>query len=400
MNDLLQSIVFLVMPPKAQPGGMDMTDKVGDIYSALKDDSAIASFISDISSVDVSRSDSLHRTSGVTLSSIQSLRAVAAIIVVAFHSHISFASSYSNLWLANESYIFGFGKVGVHIFFVISGYIMYLTSFGLNKRFDPKIFLLKRFMRIYPIYWVFVAMYVATAYLLLSPPKLSLPKYFGMILLLPGPGSSVIGPAWTLSFEVYFYAIFAAAMVLGKARGIAVLTAFFLLSVVLGHLLRPQSAALSLLTNSLLLEFILGVWIAHYTTSVSFSKAVGWSAVVVAGVGYLIGLALGYDRLPSFVIWGVPSALLVGGAVVLEQRNSRILTAVSQKISWLGNSSYSLYLCHVLIISLILHTNLLHIGLIPLVVLNTIACVIFALIFYNLVESPLVQTLQRLVAKK
>ena len=144
----------------------------------------------------------------------------------------------------------------------------------------------------------------------------------------------------------------------------------------------------------------MGVWIARVTTLHAFPKAMGWLALGAAVIGYGIGLALGYDRLPSAALWGMPSALLVAGAVILEQQNSAVMTAFYKKVSWLGDSSYSLYLCHILIIELVLNMQPFQINLIGLVALNTIACVVLAAIFYRLVERPFIQYLQRWLLKR
>ena len=80
-----------------------------------------------------------------TLMSIQSLRALAAISVVLFHSYQLFSPSYVVADFADEAYLFGFGAAGVHIFFVISEYIMYRSSFASGKAFDSKTFYLDTF---------------------------------------------------------------------------------------------------------------------------------------------------------------------------------------------------------------------------------------------------------------
>jgi exopolysaccharide production protein ExoZ len=357
---------------------------------------------SDSIALDIDQSptvESLHKTGGITLDSIQSLRAVAALIVVLFHSHIGYASSYLAASFDNEAYIFGFGKVGVHVFFVISGYIMYRTNFGSSRDFNAKHFILKRFLRVYPVYWAFVLMYVVSAFILMSPPKLSAAQYVGMGLLTPGAASLLIGPAWTLSYEIYFYIAFAAAMILGRTRGINALTAFFVTSVAIGVILHPHAAATAMATNALLLEFILGVWIARLTSAHAFPQSLGWAALAVAVTSYATGMAWGYDRLPSAIMWGLPSAALVAGVVILEQRGSASMTHLYRQISWLGDSSYSLYLCHILIIEYVLQTRPFQVSLLTLVLMTTFASVLFAVTFSRFVERPMVKTLQRYFIK-
>jgi exopolysaccharide production protein ExoZ len=63
-----------------------------------------------------------------TIHSIQLLGSVAAMLVVLFHTPAVFAAQARPALFAMEGYLFGFGAVGVHIFFVISGFIMVWTS--------------------------------------------------------------------------------------------------------------------------------------------------------------------------------------------------------------------------------------------------------------------------------
>jgi exopolysaccharide production protein ExoZ len=335
-------------------------------------------------------------TGGATLHSIQCLRAIAATIVVVFHAHITFASQYSPAFSANESYLFGFGKVGVHVFFVISGYIMYLSSFGSSIRFKAGRFFVRRILRIYPVYWIFVAVYLLVTKALGVSPKLSVSQFWGMLSLLPASAPLVIGPAWTLSYEVYFYIVFGIVMLLGPTRGIIMLTTLFIGCVIIGAVCRPDDPTLAMATNGLLLEFVMGVWIGRVTILHALPKEAGWLALAGAFIGYATGLVWGYDRLPSAIVWGLPSALLVAGVIILEQRKSLGLSHPARRMSWLGDSSYSLYLCHILIITLILfvlRTKVYNIDLISLVSITTAISILFAIAFHKMLERPLMRRL-------
>jgi exopolysaccharide production protein ExoZ len=326
---------------------------------------------------------------GTTLHSIQCLRAIAATIVVAFHAHISFMPPNSPNFSFEESYLFGMGKVGVHIFFVISGYIMYISSFQNQQKLDVSRFFMRRLLRIYPVYWIFVALYLSVAAIIQTFPNLSTGQFLGMLLLMPDSSPLVIGPAWTLSYEVYFYLIFGIVMQFGPTRGLLVLTGFFFASIVAGMLLHPQGPLAAMVTNGLLLEFVMGVWIGRLSLRYALPKTMGRLALCGAIGGYTAGFFWGYDRLPSALIWGVPSAMLVMGAVILEQRRTMGLSHPVQRLSWLGDSSYSLYLCHILLITLVitaLKVRNLVVPVIPLSIALTIFAILFAILFYNTVE--------------
>ena len=166
--------------------------------------------------------------------SIQFLRFVAATLVVFVHAsevlHGRISGSISKEFLKNAF----FGASGVHIFFVISGFIMVYTSFyGKDvKNFSPSEFLSRRFVRIYPIYFVYCALYLAFYGIMAGGPFPSWGELVGSLALFPGYSSRIIGPGWTLGFEVYFYFCFSIAMMLGMRRGMLALTIFFLLSII------------------------------------------------------------------------------------------------------------------------------------------------------------------------
>ncbi len=81
---------------------------------------------------------------------IQALRFVAALLVVFTHS----------TFYVGERLIPGFpvwsnGAAGVDIFFVISGFVMVISSQELLARADGwRIFMMRRIARIVPLYWI------------------------------------------------------------------------------------------------------------------------------------------------------------------------------------------------------------------------------------------------------
>src|SRR5690606_21598318 len=77
-------------------------------------------------------------------------------------------------------------------------------------------------------------------------------------------------------------------------------------------------------------------------------------AIALSLALYAAGIAWGYDKLPSVVIWGAPSALLVAG--VLAREAAADAPRWVRRVGVLGDSSYALYLIHILIITLLLQT--------------------------------------------
>lgn len=78
------------------------------------------------------------------INSIQYLRAIAALYVVLLHTSdkLELQNSFTNI-----------GVSGVDLFFIISGFIITYIEVN-NNTSDWKEFILKRFIRIIPLYWI------------------------------------------------------------------------------------------------------------------------------------------------------------------------------------------------------------------------------------------------------
>ena len=285
-----------------------------------------------------------------TIFSIQVLRSVAATLVVLFHTQESYSTGVTAAVLPNETYLFGFGAVGVHIFFVISGFIMVLTSVRPGKPYEADKFFKRRLLRIYPIYWICVLAYVGVHYLMGQPYELTLGQTIRALALWPSDAAQFIGPAWTLSYEMFFYICFGFAMMLSLTRGLIVLFVVFGALIAVGHFSEMTSYDFVVITNPLLAEFLAGTaigWLAHKGL-----LPLKWGpALTVLGIAlFVAGIVADYTRWPSPAVWGVPSAILVLGIVSWE--TARGASPVIQRLSRLGDSSYVLYLIHILVIAI------------------------------------------------
>lgn len=333
------------------------------------------------------------------IQSIQFLRFVAASLVVFFHSTQAVNQYFGGGISQSIIYASEFGASGVHIFFVISGFIMVYTSFSGSKAdFSRSQFFFKRFVRIYPIYWFYCILYLVFHHYVGKAYDGSAIEFLGSFLLFPGYSPFIIGPGWTLSYEVYFYLCFGTVLVLSLRRGLLVLATFFFLSIILGLIFRVADPVLRVLTDSLLIEFLFGAGIA-YLLLVGVRAPVGLSFVMQAlGLAaFLVGYLIGYSRFPSLIMWGIPSAILLAG-LVFNERNGLTPNLV-KKCAFLGNSSYSLYLIHILLIDFLLTTYQAMFGTprsgnIGICFLLTALCITVAFVLFELLEKNLVGSLQ------
>ena len=331
--------------------------------------------------------------------SIQFLRFIAATLVVLSHSMLAANDFFDGGVSRATLYFANVGGSGVHIFFVISGFIMVFTSFGREKNvFHSDVFLIRRFIRIYPIYWIYATLYVLLHQIALGGYGLSASDIFRSFLLLPGYSPLIIGPGWTLSFEVYFYICFGIFMSLGLLRGLTVMTLFFAASIMIGLALHSDNPAIHVVTDTLLIEFLAGAWIAYlFVAGIKIGNGLSNVLLALALAGFLGGFAYGYHRLPSILMWGVPSALLIAG-LVFKEREGHLANFV-QRLSFLGDSSYSLYLLHILLLDIFFRAFLVifpNSGFAYLAICSvlTVLCIIVALLLYELIERRVVSSLQ------
>ena len=301
-----------------------------------------------------------------TLLSIQYLRAFAALAVVASHT----GRMCSDI-----------GRVGVDLFFVISGFIMMHVS---QREASPFVFLRARMSRIIPLYWLITLLmgWIRGD----SAAHLEMSLAFWPHVGPEGLISPVILAGWTLCYEAFFYLNFAMVIKLSISLRLLTLTAVFTVLCLAGHILHPAQAAMASFTSPLLLEFVLGAWLWRVWQR-------GWLAHGSTGIALL---TLGSIMLAAqvvapapdmwrFVLWGVPASLVVAGGLGIEAAGQ--LPAVPW-LRTLGDSSYSLYLSHAAVLSLVLSVVE---PLAPVLAIPSAAlmCVIVGLLIHRLVERPM-----------
>jgi exopolysaccharide production protein ExoZ len=280
------------------------------------------------------------------LISLQALRALAAWTVVCHH----FMQIFFNFHYQGPIGFFFSerGAVGVDIFFVISGLVIYLSTQG--KEMPAGRFLLHRAIRIVPAYWLYTALMGLMLVGLgrwLPHAAVDLPHFMLSLLFIPSenPGGYGLYPTlnvgWTLNYEMFFYLLFSLVFtVRQRHRPLIVACGLFAVSEVLGR----YGLVSRFYANDIVYEFLLGIGIG-----VVYRR--GWvppglwlpMAVVLASAVCIYRL----DNSDRLLHWGVPSALIVLACVAMEAhfKGSRWVKA-------LGDCSYSVYLVHVLVLSM------------------------------------------------
>lgn len=249
------------------------------------------------------------------------------------------------------------GMYGVDLFFVISGFIIWTTSRELSV--TPQRFLVRRVSRIVPLYWAMTTFIVAVSLLaprLLASTEFDLWHVIASYLFIPTthplfPASwPILIPGWTLNYEMFFYALFAAGLCLrNRTATFIFVVGALLIAVLLGHALRPQQPAVAFFTDPIVLEFALGMAAgAAYTDARRLPVSLAIAALLAA-VAVVAGSAF-VDWIPRVIFAGVPAAALVLAVAILKRND---IDLENGPIVLLGDASYSIYLSHVIILPVV-----------------------------------------------
>lgn len=346
------------------------------------------------------------------LNLIQVLRGIASLLVVFFHATVN-----SNEILGKEFCFdfFFFGGSGVDIFFVLSGFIItYTCAKGLTHPGKLLPFLKRRSVRIFPTYWIIIALFLVIQLALPSFYKthynFEAPNLIGTIFLLPGH-TMVNGVSWTLSFELFFYLLFSIAFLLPNKKLAFVLSMLYALVIigigVAGYNFEQGNKWINLISHPMNVEFFMGVLAAVLIPRIS--KGLALPLLITGSLLFLLGGILfnqNFTLLPTafnrVVLFGMPSFFIITSLVKFEL--SKHINVHNILLS-LGEASYSLYLLHLPIIAagmkLIARTSIRNNFALHALVLLMIALICFAsILFFRWIEKPIIAKLNGLGKKK
>lgn len=302
---------------------------------------------------------------------IHYLRGIAALIVVLFHFRGTLNNIYSDPNLGKN--LLQAGASGVDIFFIISGFIIVIATQNAKSN-TPSAFLIRRVFRIYPalvLCWLVGCFTVYSNQPVSELLKAVIPINKDYNLPPPTFGFNLMGPPWTLTYEILFYLVFCFALSLNHKYRALIASAMMVSSVTVINLIFNGSVGLSantplmidstsqwagilrMISSSYLLEFIVGMGLAHFYLDkrVTVPKHIGMAFFLTCLAIFLVMFTSNYS--PGFGPqgYGVWAIILVSGVVMLEK--AKVEIGYSAVASYLGDISYSMYISHYLILKLL-----------------------------------------------
>lgn len=289
---------------------------------------------------------------------LQILRGIAASLVVLDHALLRHAGWNGYPALAKIAAQYS-GTLGVTIFFAISGYIMIHTAgdkFG--QPGAARDFLRKRIIRIVPLYWA--ATLLELALRLHKGGSFDLQQLLASLFFIPQPVPQgdymrpLLGVGWTLNYEMFFYCIFAAALLFKRPAGLVFLFSVLAGLVALGTVSKPlldtspPHTLFGFWTDPVILLFAAGVAIGLIPkTAYRWAGGRHLRAIGVLILAYAAAFLLAVGSYPIPLVWQVGGWVLCILAVLVSVAERPARSGIAGRIgAQLGDISYALYLFH------------------------------------------------------
>lgn len=288
---------------------------------------------------------------------------------------------------------------GVDLFIIISGFVAWLSTSG--RQVSPVSFFFQRFWRVAPLYWATLSIIVAV---LLVAPQLVQSGHFDFWFVLasyafipavnPATGlmQPVLIPGWTVNYIIFFWVLFSISLFVPARRRLSVISLLICGCVMLQFLQPEPNTILAFYSSSIMLEFLLGIWIcAWYQQSSAHPNVILSFLMLAAGlVLVVIGNKIWTD-IPRVITLGLPACLILIAGLRLERAHDM---PDSRFFRLLGDASFSLYLSHPIILSAFgQFWRKLDLGdgasMVWFCLIAVAGCIVFALVLYWTIEIPL-----------
>jgi exopolysaccharide production protein ExoZ len=271
---------------------------------------------------------------------IHALRAVAATLVVIQHAGFA-AKDYFVFGYDIDNDYFIWGRIGVILFFAISGFVI-----ALQRTKPVKQFVTHRLLRIYPSYWL--AMGLAAILLAVCGQAVSVGP--ASVLLYPSSASegTLSIPYWTLAFEMTFYAL--AAIAFAWRLRDRTLTIIALLWIITSNWFAPAPIGdygadivaysfpgfPNILWSAAVQVFPMGLICGiHFERLTRIGR---WPYLLASVIAFACGIPLVELSAAKLALHGISSCCLILAVANLDIRPRIVET--------LGNASYGIYLIH------------------------------------------------------
>lgn len=328
---------------------------------------------------------------------VQYMRAIAALMVVL--QHISFKCEQYGIPALN----FHVGYFGVDLFFIISGFIMCHTTY--KRNIPPLSFIKNRVVRIFPLYWLLSS--CALVIFIIKPEIVNSSGgktgILSSFLLIPSGEKFLINNGWTLSYEILFYLIFSIFLAWKNDVRYLLVSVSIIFMIVIFTPLKNQNSYYYFLSNTLFIEFILGMISFYLFTkvkSVSYVLSLFLSLVAIYFIYIKNSQNIELNGLNRLIYAGLPMLAIFISLLSFERNIPEKLKKKLSLLGMVGDASYSIYLTHAfvlspcaMIISRVINSTLIFVSILFL------ASIVFGVVCYKSIELRLISIAKNIYIK-
>ena len=286
----------------------------------------------------------LVRRKAEKLPGLHGLRALAALMVIAFHMRD----------VAGVSPPFGFDRYlgdGVRLFFMISAFSLMISTGKYIDRLDwVRVFATKRLFRIAPMFYFAIAINLYFGYMGRHDWTDVLLSATFLFNFLPNQISSVVWAGWTVGAEMVFYALFPIAIAV--VTGLRGATALFIVSIAVSNasLVSTQRDGLPVMFDLITFPGQIQFFSAGILVFFLFKIL---EAMSPNGIARTIPALIMVIVIGIVIIAGSPplerdyiAEIFIFGAMILWQSSKPLWIFRNTGMVALGERSYSIYLLH------------------------------------------------------
>lgn len=350
--------------------------------------------------------------------SLDGLRAISILGVI--WSHVWYTAGPAYFAQLERMPVLRMGAFGVDIFFCISGFLIttiLIRERGANGKISLRNFYIRRALRIWPLYYAVLGLYIVLVLLTQRHNGRSavffhfLPSYLTYTYTwMPNWAASgaIFHFAWSLSIEEQFYAFWAPVIrVLRGAAPVAVMTLLVLVRLVTlsgqPRFLAAHNSLVWRIASGIAIPICLGSILAYALNSPAwFERLRPILSLRISAPIFLFSLAA--LLAPGGVLWSIAQwfclPFLVGSCVIREDNGLRFVLAF-RPLAYIGLVSYGMYMLNTLALD-VLRPGLERMGVMhPLIrfPIATAATVLAAGVSYRFFETPFLGLKKRIAAK-
>jgi peptidoglycan/LPS O-acetylase OafA/YrhL len=276
------------------------------------------------------------------LEGLQSLRGIAALAVLLFHVR-------GYMWIVGNNHTSAFEiftgvfSLGAPLFFAISGFLMaHLIETGYRN------FLLRRFARIYPTFFLAVVLSLFAKILFLG--SATQPELAKSLTLLPfGVIPYPLDIEWTLVYEVFFYIVCAVFTIGNSKRLFPYFLTMWLASVIVARHAFHLESAITPTIETIPFQFFNMFFIVGALTYYANRRLSMPSILARAILGSCAALVVAWPFLERIHTFAINELYVFAGCCVGILLSAKELRGTSAPMQWLakaGDYSYGIYLIH------------------------------------------------------